>query len=43
MPMLMPGDKFPDLKISLPRGESISLPDDWTDSWVYAFFYRGGW
>jgi hypothetical protein len=39
----MPGDQFPDLKISLLRGESISISEDWSDSWVYVLFYRGGW
>lgn len=43
MPMLMPGDQFPDLELSLPDGGSISLPGDFGESWVYILFYRGGW
>jgi peroxiredoxin len=43
MPMLLPGDQSPDMEIQLPRGESISLPDDVSDSWAYVLFYRGGW
>jgi peroxiredoxin len=41
--MLMPGDRFPDLGVSLPRGKSISLPSDFDDSWAYVMFFRGGW
>jgi hypothetical protein len=43
MSMLMPGDQFPDLEISLPRGNSLSIPGDFDDSWAYVMFYRGGW
>ena len=43
MSMLMPGDQFPELDISLPRGGKISLPGDLGDSWAYVLFYRGGW
>ena len=43
MPMLMPGDQFPKLELALPRRGSISLPDDFGDSWAYILFYRGGW
>jgi hypothetical protein len=31
------------MKITLPKGESISLPADLADSWTYLLFYRGGW
>ena len=41
--ILMPGDKFPEIEISLPRGEKLSLPGDIDDSWAYVMFYRGGW
>jgi len=41
--MLMPGDQFPDLEISLPRGKTVSIAKDYADSWVYVMFYRGGW
>ncbi len=43
MTMLVPGDKFPDIEISLPEGESVVLPADVHDFWVYVLFYRGGW
>ena len=43
MSMLMPGDRFPELGIALPRGRIISLPGDLGDSWAYVLFYRGGW
>ena len=43
MPMLVPGDQFPNLKLALPGGSSISLPGDFGDSWAYITFYRGVW
>ncbi len=43
MPMLMPGDQFPDLELKLPGGDSFSLPGDFGESWAYILFYRGGW
>ena len=43
MPMLVPGDQFPDLKLALPAGGSITLPGDLGDSWAYILFYRGVW
>lgn len=39
----MPGDKFPEIEIALPRGEKLSLPRDIDDSWAYVMLYRGGW
>ncbi len=39
----MPGDQFPALKLALPGGDSILLPDDFNESWAYILFYRGGW
>jgi len=41
--MLLPGDTFPEISLSLVEGGAISIPTDMTGSWVYLFFYRGGW
>ena len=41
--MLLPGDAFPEISLSLVGGGEISIPSDMTGSWVYLLFYRGGW
>ena len=41
--MLKPGDRFPDLTLSLVNGGTISIPSDTEGEWVYLMFYRGGW
>jgi hypothetical protein len=41
--MLVPGDRFPELQLSLAGGGSISLPGDLAGNWAYVAFYRGNW
>jgi hypothetical protein len=41
--MLVPGDKFPEITLSLVGGGEITLPRDVQESWAYIMFYRGGW
>jgi hypothetical protein len=41
--MLSPGDKFPELSLSLLRNDQINLPADLAGGWAYIAFYRGHW
>ena len=41
--MLVPGDKYPSMTLSLVGGGTVTLPDDVIESWAYIMFYRGGW
>ena len=41
--MLLPGDTFPETKLSLVGGGEIAIPSEVAGSWVYLLFYRGGW
>lgn len=41
--MLNIGETLPQITLRLPGGESLKLPDDWRDSWVYMAFFRGQW
>ena len=41
--MLAPGDRFPKMMLALPRGGTVTLPDEFGDRWAYVAFYRGHW
>jgi peroxiredoxin len=43
MPLLKPGDPFPDLEVTVPGGESIALPEAFAGSYAVVLFYRGAW
>ena len=43
MPMLVPGDMFPEVKLKVVGGGELSLPADTSGNWAYIAFYRGGW
>ncbi len=43
MTLLSPGDRFPTLDVSLPGGETLSLPDALTGGFRVVLFYRGAW
>jgi peroxiredoxin len=43
MTSLSPGDRFPTLDVSLPGGETLSLPDALTGGFGVVLFYRGAW
>lgn len=43
MPLLNPGDSFPQLKITVPGGESLTLPDAFAGDYSTVLFYRGSW
>ncbi|MEU8175199.1 peroxiredoxin family protein [Microbispora hainanensis] len=43
MTLLNPGDRFPDLDVALPGGETLRLPDALAGSFGVVLFYRGSW
>jgi peroxiredoxin len=43
MPLLNPGDPFPQLTITTTSGETLSLPDTFAGDFGVVLFYRGSW
>ncbi|MBX6384508.1 MAG: peroxiredoxin family protein [Microbispora sp.] len=43
MTLLNPGDRFPDLTVTLPGGETLNLPDALAGHFGVVLFYRGSW
>ncbi|MEV4322437.1 peroxiredoxin family protein [Microbispora rosea] len=43
MTLLQPGDRFPDLAVDLPGGETLHLPGALAGSFGVVLFYRGSW
>lgn len=43
MTLLNPGDRFPDLTVALPGGETLNLPDALAGHFGVVLFYRGSW
>jgi peroxiredoxin len=43
MPLLNPGDPFPRLTMSVPGGETLTLPDAFAGDYAVVLFYRGAW
>src|SRR3954467_13911964 len=43
MPLLNPGDTFPDIKICLTGGRSLTLRGDLAGHFAVVLFYRGSW
>jgi peroxiredoxin len=43
MPLLNPGDPFPRLTMSVPGGETLTLPDAFAGDFAVVLFYRGAW
>lgn len=43
MPLLKPGDPFPQLTISATDGQTIAVPDAFAGSFAVVLFYRGAW
>lgn len=41
--MLRPGDRFPEITLSLVGGGEMALPGSVVGAWAYVLFYRGGW
>ena len=40
---LVPGDRFPQLKLNIADGDSITLPVDIETDYAVVLFYRGHW
>ncbi|KAA9379168.1 peroxiredoxin family protein [Microbispora cellulosiformans] len=43
MTLLHPGDRFPDLAVALPGGETLHLPSALAGHFGVVLFYRGSW
>ena len=43
MPLLHPGDTFPDLTITRPGGETVQVPETFARQYGVLLFYRGSW
>ena len=43
MPLLNPGDPFPQLSISTTDGQTLTLPDAFAGDFAVVLFYRGAW
>lgn len=43
MTLLNPGDRFPNLTVALPGGETVNLPDALAGHFGVILFYRGSW
>ena len=43
MPLLRPGDTFPDLTLTVPGGQTLLLPEAFAGRFGVVLFYRGSW
>lgn len=43
MPLLHPGDAFPEMPLSLPGGQSVTVPEAFRGDFSVLLFYRGSW
>jgi len=43
MPLLSPGDSFPQLTVSVPGGQALTIPGAFTGAFATVLFYRGSW
>ena len=43
MPLLHPGDTFPQLSFTVPGGETVKIPDAFAGQFGVLLFYRGSW
>ena len=43
MPLLSPGDPFPQLTISVPGGRQLTIPDAFAGDFAAVLFFRGAW
>jgi peroxiredoxin len=43
MPLLHPGDRFPELEFRVPGGQSVRLPERFDGQFGVLLFYRGSW
>src|ERR1700754_376885 len=43
MPLLNPGDSFPELMLTVPGGKTVPVPDTFLGRYGVMLFYRGSW
>ena len=43
MPLLHPGDMFPELTLTVPGGDSVTVPGSFSGQYGVILFYRGSW
>ena len=43
MPLLNPGDRFPQLTVSTTDGQALTVPDAFAGDYAVVLFYRGSW
>jgi peroxiredoxin len=43
MPLLHPGDTFPRLTLTVPGGDTVTVPDTFDGGFGVVLFYRGSW
>jgi peroxiredoxin len=43
MPLLSPGDSFPQLTLSIPGGQTLTVPDTLAGEFAAVLLYRGSW
>ena len=43
MPLLHPGDTFPELTLTVPDGKTVTVPETFVGQFGVVLFYRGAW
>src|SRR5690348_98720 len=43
MPLLSPGDTFPELTLTIPGGKTVRVPETFADQYGVMLLYRGSW
>ena len=43
MPLLHPGDTFPELTLTVPGGQTVTVPEAFAGQFGVLLFYRGSW
>ena len=43
MPLLQPGDTFPELTLTVPGGKTVTVPETFARQFGVVLFYRGAW
>jgi peroxiredoxin len=43
MPLLHPGDTFPELTLAIPGGTTVTVPETFAGQFGVVLFYRGAW
>lgn len=43
MPLLYPGDAFPELTLTVPGGKTVTVPETFAGQFGVVLIYRGAW